>query len=360
MSNELDTATSAGQLIEATKAKFIEVLRSNNTGVSYDAESMFAFQALNKSDYALGVALNNKMSVYNAIVNIAAIGLSLNPATSYAYLVPRDGAICLDISYQGLIKIATDSGSIKWAKAELVYDTDNFVYNGVGEEPVHTTNPFSKERGELVGVYCIAKTADGDFLVETMTAEEVYKIRDESASIKNAKTDYARKMSPWVRYEGEMIKKTCIKRASKTWPKTERSDRLQAAISVVNETEGSDWNLYTESEKEDFHAWVRDAKGATLYRLQKKDMEKFIALSNTAEYGEKGKFKARIGEVIEESNAMILDCWNEIVAMLETDDINGINEILAELDKDETFMLNQYFQSEHTEKLRSLNLEEAS
>ena len=37
-----------------------------------------------------------------------------------------------------------------------------------------------------------------------------------------------------------MTKKACIKRASKQWPKTDRSDRLDRAIALVNEYEGSD------------------------------------------------------------------------------------------------------------------------
>jgi recombination protein RecT len=34
---------------------------------------------------------------------VAAIGITLNPASKLAYLVPRDGMVCLDISYMGLL-----------------------------------------------------------------------------------------------------------------------------------------------------------------------------------------------------------------------------------------------------------------
>ena len=89
-------------------------------------------------------------------------------------------------------------------------------------------NPFS-DRGATVGVYCVAKTFDGDFLVDVMSVEEIVKIR------KAAKQDYV-----WSAWPDEMAKKAIIKRASKQWPKTDRHDRLDRAIAVVNEYEGSE------------------------------------------------------------------------------------------------------------------------
>src|SRR3546814_4153463 len=91
------------------------------------------------------------------MINVASTGLTLNPAHGHAYLVPRDGAIVLDISYKGLIKIATDTGSVLWARAECVYGKDTFRYHGPAAMPEHEADPFS-ERGEIVGAYCIAKT----------------------------------------------------------------------------------------------------------------------------------------------------------------------------------------------------------
>ena len=89
---------------------------------------MFAFQAVTRNDQLYRTAMANPASVRNAVINVAATGLSLNPALKFAYLVPRDNEVCLDISYMGLIKIATDTGSILWAKAEIVYEKDIFTY----------------------------------------------------------------------------------------------------------------------------------------------------------------------------------------------------------------------------------------
>jgi recombination protein RecT len=180
--------------------------------------------------------MKNRQSVINAVTNIAAIGISLNPARRQAYLVPRDQRICLDISYMGLMDLAMQSGSIKWAQCALVYSSDDFALNGMDKQPVHKFNPFSKDRGQLVGVYATVKTCDGDFLTHCMQIDDVYAIRDRSSAWK-AWIEKKRKC-PWVTDEGEMVRKTCIKQAFKYWPKGERSSQLEAAVQYLNTEAG--------------------------------------------------------------------------------------------------------------------------
>lgn len=217
--------------ILATEPTFNAVL--SDKSVVFQREAEFAIQVLSGSEYALKVALGNRQSVVNAVTNLAAIGLSLNPARKLAYLVPRDGKICLDVSYMGLVELAVASGSVRWAKAELVRAADQFELAGFGHPPSHKFNPFAKDRGEIVGVYCVAKTADGDYLTDTMSIDEVRDIRDRSSAWKAwiAK----QKKCPWVTDPGEMAKKTVLKRASKMWPKTERLDQ---AIHYLNNEGG--------------------------------------------------------------------------------------------------------------------------
>src|SRR6185295_4726894 len=198
--------------------------------ITFAREAEFAIQTICASSYSMKIARDNPRSVRDAVANIAAIGISLNPAKKQAYLVPRKGGIVLVISYMGLLDLAIQSGSILWGQAELVYANDNFVLNSFDQPPTHIRNPFSKERGELIGVYVVVKTKDGDYLTGTMTAAEVWGVRDRSdawvAYVKdNSKT------CPWVTDEGEMVKKTVIKRCYKTWPKT---DRLDAAVHHLN------------------------------------------------------------------------------------------------------------------------------
>lgn len=224
MSTELQPYQGA---IKNAKDRF---LKAASKDVNYDKESIFAMQALMKTSFAMDTANKNPQSVLLAMINVASTGLTLNPANAYAYLVPRDGQILLDISYKGLIKIATDSGAVTWVRADIVYADDQFTYHGPASMPDHTADPFKADRGAIVGCYCIAKTKDGDILTEVMPMAELEKIREKSMA-------YAKKKAgPWVEWFEQMAKKAVIKRASKTWPYTD--DRLAQAVDLAHTGEG--------------------------------------------------------------------------------------------------------------------------
>jgi len=206
-----------------------------DTSINFEREAGFAIQQLARNDFTMRIATGNRQSVIDAVVNIAAIGMSLNPAKKQAYLVPRDNRICLDISYMGLMDLAQDTGSVKWAQAALVHEADTFALNGLDKPPSHTFNPFSKERGPVVGVYVTIKTVHGDYLTHTMTIDEAYAIRDRSQAWKSWVAKKANSPGPWGTDEGEMIKKTCVKQAYKYWPKT---TRLEDAIHHLNTENG--------------------------------------------------------------------------------------------------------------------------
>lgn len=207
-------------------------LAKNHNAVDINAERNYAIQLLYKNDMARNTATNNPVSVQNAILNLSSIGISLNPALKHAYLVPRDGAICLDVSYMGLMHLAQEIGSIVWGQAKIVFANDTYENQGLDKQPLHKYSAFG-DRGEKVGVYCTVRLPNGDYLTEEMSADDVLKIRNTSKS-KNSS------YSPWNTFEEEMWRKSCVKRASKYWPKSNTStgNRLDNAIQVLNETEG--------------------------------------------------------------------------------------------------------------------------
>lgn len=213
--------------IYSAQGQFENVLCDKS--LNFEREAGFAIQVLGTNEYAMKTAMGNRQSVINAVVNIAAIGISLNPAKRQAYLVPRDGKICLDISYLGLLDLAIQSGSILWGQAELVNEADGFELNGFDKPPTHKRNPFAKDRGAVVGAYVVVKTRDGDYLTTCMQIDDVYEIRNRSSAWKSGRS------CPWKTDEGEMIKKTVIKRAYKLWPKT---DRLDGAVHFLNTENG--------------------------------------------------------------------------------------------------------------------------
>ncbi len=261
------------EIIEESAPKFKAIATANNL-VTWAEESQFAIQALQKNEK---LAQCIPITVQNAVINVAAVGLTLNPALGYAYLVPESEKIkengreswvqcCnLRVSFKGLLKIATDSGSILWAKAEIVKAKDSFKYRGPCEMPEHDIlEPFdTAARGDTVGVYCIAKTHQGDFLVDIMGKDEIAKIRA------SAKQD-----GVWSKWPDEMAKKAILKRASKQWPKTERTDRLDRAISVINEYEGSDDITHREETQEDIQARLSEVISEIKIGIDKGDLQR--------------------------------------------------------------------------------------
>lgn len=223
MANDL-VKTDITNLITSAKTVFESKLVSED--INFESEAGFAIQTLMANDYALNIARTNRQSVIDAVTNVAAIGISLNPAKKQAYLVPRKGSICLDISYMGLIDLAVATGSILWAQCVIVYENDTFQLQGVDKQPIHTRDPFSKDKGAIQGAYSCVKTPQGDFLTHAMPISEIFAIRDRSEAYKKNKS------GPWVTDEGEMIKKTVIKQAFKYWPKT--TPYLEQAIHHLN------------------------------------------------------------------------------------------------------------------------------
>lgn len=213
------------EFVQQQEQFFIPAVTDNS--VTWQKESQFAIQLFQANDFLAKTALSNPVSAQNAIINVAAIGISLNPAMKHAYLVPRKGSVCLDISYMGLLHLAMESGSILWGQAVIVHEKDEFKLNGLGNLPEHNYSPFG-DRGSIIGAYCTVKTSQGDYLTECMSIDDIYSIRNRSES-------YKRGSGPWVTDAGEMIKKTVVKRANKYWPKVER---LSNAIEYLNTVGG--------------------------------------------------------------------------------------------------------------------------
>lgn len=216
-------------LVKRSEEKFLQMVQSTNVGLNFSAEALYAVQQFSgkNKDFALKIAQSNPSSVIMAMINVAAVGLTLNPALALAYLVPRDGRIMLDISYRGLVKIATDTGSISWSKSELVYSNDHFKFRGPAQLPIHEFDAFApiEERGKFRGGYNIAKLPSGDHLVTPVRAEKIFQIRDSSEAFKKDK-------GPWVNWAEEMYLKTITKRARKDWPLS--SPRMDTAMEILD------------------------------------------------------------------------------------------------------------------------------
>lgn len=232
------------EVVNPLKNEFEQVC--SEPSIAFKRESEFAMQIFANNDYLANVAVNNLVSVRSAIMNVSAIGISLNPAQKLAYLVPRDKKVCLDISYMGLMHIAQQSQAIKWCQSSIVRQNDNFQLTSIDTAPRHEYNAFATQdqRGEIVGAYTVVKTEDGDYLTHTMAIADIYAIRDRSTAWKAWISK--KKSCPWVTDEEQMILKTVVKQAAKYWPRRERLDK---AIDYVNTEAGEGIDFGSEQQE---------------------------------------------------------------------------------------------------------------
>ena len=197
-------------LVGKAKVAFEKV----DSGLDFNREANFAVQILSANSFLQKM---EPQSIVDSIKNISLIGLTLNPAMKYAYLVPRKDKCTLDISYIGMIKLLTDAGAIKNITADVVYqkeiDNGNFDFRK-GSDPYLKHKPlvFDADKGEMVGAYAIAYFRDGGVQFEVMGKADIEKIKMTSESYKNEKT---KKYSPWENWEPEMWKKTVLRRLFK-------------------------------------------------------------------------------------------------------------------------------------------------
>jgi len=135
----------------------------------------------------------------------------------------------------GLIKILTDTGSVKAMKAKPVFSNEPFEIelgsNGFVKHGICKDG----KKGKRIGAYSIAILNDGTNHVEWMYEEELMDIRKRSESVK------ADKATPWKTDEDEMCRKTVVKRHYKYLPKTERAIMAAQAIAFDDENNGIDF-----------------------------------------------------------------------------------------------------------------------
>ena len=207
----------------------------------------FAIQQLNKQPYLLKCleTPSGKMSLKTAVLNVAQTGLTLNPVSRQAFLVPRyrretkSIEACLEPSYIGLVKLLTDTGSVKAISCQIIYEGDEVEIDMASDRKVLKHIPYiltGKPKGKIVAAYSIASITDG-FHAEIMSYEDVMDIRERSESYKAMKAGKV-KSSIWTSDESEMVRKTVIKRHYKYLPKSDRMEKVETAIDQDNGLHG--------------------------------------------------------------------------------------------------------------------------
>jgi phage RecT family recombinase len=280
-----------------------------------EKETGYALQIVNSSKQ---LSKCSPKSIATAVVNIAGTGLSLNPFKKESYLVPRwdskskSMAACLEPSYQGLQKLAMEAGAVKRMTTQVVYQNDVFEIDLADDMKPVTHKPALSDRGNVVGVYCLSTLPDDAKQVEWMEYIDILQIRDSSESFKAFQ---AKKIPTcvWNDHEGEMIRKTVIRRAVKYLPKVNDSDNLSNAIALDQEdySATSSQMLMIESllkranispeESSEFNSMLSDNIG----RFEAQDAINYLQanqLDDTPAYGGSGAITA-LGKAANETAA---------------------------------------------------------
>jgi len=218
-----------------------------NENLHFAQEKIFFLDMLHRSAREgkdFGIHNATPESLAEAFRQAASIGLSFNPQLGHVYLIPRKAKkndsrspliAYASPGYRGLLHLAVLGGAIKYGRAEVVYERDHFRYFGPTTAPEFiaggsaTVNSLTVKRGAKVGVFCHAKTIDGDDLCDMMDKEAIAKVR--------AKSEQKDSLM-WTTFEEEGWKKAILRRASKTWPRAASSALLQRAVEILNDNEG--------------------------------------------------------------------------------------------------------------------------
>jgi recombination protein RecT len=177
--------------------------------------------------------------LFREVSKAAALGLFLDPQLGEAYIVvaysgkTKSKEPQLRIGYRGLIKLARQSGEVTSVYAHEVHAKDRFVCKLGTEKTIEHEPTMFGDRGEVIGYYAVMKVANGEHDFEAMSVAQIRVIRDRSDAYK-AFVDKKIQSTPWSTDEGEMSKKTTIRRLMKRAP---QSPELAEAIRIEDAAE---------------------------------------------------------------------------------------------------------------------------
>lgn len=173
----------------------------------------------------------DRQSLYNASLRAAADGL-VPDGREGAFVemsVKQGNGWIKQITWMpmvaGIIKRLATAGIT--IDAQLVHENDEFEQTLGDDAAIHHKAPrLGQSRGEIIGVYAIARLPNGMVMREVMDREQVELVRAASRS---------KDGGSWSQWWGEMARKTVIRRLAK---------RLPILDPAVSDTIGRDDDLY--------------------------------------------------------------------------------------------------------------------
>lgn len=179
------------------------------------------------------------VSLVESIVTGAELGLEFAPALGQAYLVPfwdkrtRATKAQLIPGYRGYVTLALESPRYGAIDADVIREGDEYSWER-GTTPKLYHRPVIGGVGKVIAAYAVVHHADPSVppRVAMVDAGELDAIKVESLA--KIKQDWQRAIAPWTKHEGEMQRKTAVRRLAKMLVLTAK---LERALTLDDEYE---------------------------------------------------------------------------------------------------------------------------
>ncbi len=153
----------------------------------------------------------NTVSVLRALSNCASSGLPLDG--QFSSLIVRNSkngppTATWDPTYRGMISLAMSSGFVSDVQSFAVTEHDEFSV-GFGTEPKITHVPALLQGGRIIAAYAWARLNSGRLVIEVLGRDDLDKIKRSSP---------AGEKGPWGKWEGQMARKSAVRRLLKKLP----------------------------------------------------------------------------------------------------------------------------------------------
>jgi len=144
-------------------------------------------------------------SIFAAVYQIAALGLTPGDSRGLAYLIPYGSTCQLIVGYRGLIQLAVGSGGATSIRAGVVGKDDEWEWVE-GLEPVlrHKPKSSAPRPADVIAAYAIAELPGGGRSWVVLTRDDLEARRKVGASGKG-------RASPWDEFYSEMARKSAVR-----------------------------------------------------------------------------------------------------------------------------------------------------
>ena len=213
MTNEIVKRDKPAQLVKMLERSFASALPTHVTKEHFARALLTEFRRVPK------LAQCTQSSLGAGVLTFAQLGLMIG-VNGAGWLIPfknksDDLEATVVIGYQGLIDLCYRSGMVESIFADVVYANDDFTYEQGLEQKLRHVPKLDGSRGEPYCAYAIARIKDSNTPVFVVLS------KDEIENVKRSSPGAKSSQSPWQGdFEGEMWKKTAIRRLAKLLPKS--------------------------------------------------------------------------------------------------------------------------------------------